>query len=262
MLNKYIFTITKNPLPSVICFCLGSIAFPCIELENSQVSWTTLPNNFDNMETTDIPYKIILKEGVGRCIVASRNIPAGQLILKDEALAEGPKEISRENLCLVCLDTTDLACSKCNMPMCKQCKNHDLHFSECEQLLVKCVQAPLPLKYSCVTPFRLWKRLLETPVLRRRADLLMDHADERRRVERIVVMEEQIMRMCKSCEIFRDDEEEKLFLRCVGLLQVNCVTAGGDRGRAMFPTMSFLSHSCANNARHIISKEGNPYKIR
>ena len=37
-------------------------------------------------------YSIIEKEGVGRCVVAARDIKAGEIILEDAAAAAGPKE--------------------------------------------------------------------------------------------------------------------------------------------------------------------------
>ena len=38
---------------------------------------------------------------------------------------------------------------------------------------------------------------------------------------------------------------------CLGLLCINAMGVGNGRGRALFPVFSFLSHSCANNCRHV-----------
>ena len=44
--------------------------------------------------------------------------------------------------------------------------------------------------------------------------------------------------------------------RCVGLLRTNALDGTGGKGRILLPTFSFLSHSCVNNAKHVLSDNG------
>ena len=46
-----------------------------------------------------------------------------------------------------------------------------------------------------------------------------------------------------------DPDAKKDFLRCIGLLKTNALEVQMGKARALFPTFSFLSHSCLNNAR-------------
>ena len=50
-------------------------------------------------------------------------------------------------------------------------------------------------------------------------------------------------------------EKEEEVLRCVGVLRTNALNLFSGRGRAMYPFFSFLSHSCLNNALHLIDKD-------
>ena len=50
----------------------------------------------------------------------------------------------------------------------------------------------------------------------------------------------------------------------LGLLHVNAMGVGNGFGRALFPAFSFLSHSCANNCRHVSEFDNNSgqFKVR
>ena len=49
-------------------------------------------------------------------------------------------------------------------------------------------------------------------------------------------------------------------LRSIGLLRTNALDGAFGKGRIFLPTFSFLSHSCLNNAKHVLSADGK--KIR
>ena len=49
-----------------------------------------------------LPFLVTFKEGVGRCVVAARDIAPGELIFREEALVIGPNH-DTPPLCLSCL---------------------------------------------------------------------------------------------------------------------------------------------------------------
>ena len=79
-----------------------------------------------------------------------------------------------------------------------------------------------------------------------RLDLLMDHLEENR----------EKGEDARKAQILSDliagdpDDAKKDFLRCIGLLKTNALEVQMGKARALFPTFSFLSHSCLNNARY------------
>ena len=87
-----------------------------------------------------------------------------------------------------------------------------------------------------------------------RLDLLMDHLEENR----------EKVEDARKAQILSDlidggggvgeggggdPDAKKDFLRCIGLLKTNALEVQMGKARALFPTFSFLSHSCLNNAR-------------
>ena len=104
-----------------------------------------------------------------------------------------------------------------------------------------------------MTPLRLWQAQLDDRDLAARLDLLMDHkrffsAEDEKCAENLVSITDK-------------REYKKDFLRFIGLLNTNAIEVHKGQGRAIFPTFSFLSHSCINNARHIIEPFGDKFKI-
>jgi len=73
------------------------------------------------------PYKVKTSEIYGRYLVASRNLTAGTVVIKEPYLAIGPKQDSLP-ICLGChkrLTKELYRCSKCKFPVCN---------SECEKV--------------------------------------------------------------------------------------------------------------------------------
>ena len=50
--------------------------------------------------------------------------------------------------------------------------------------------------------------------------------------------------------------------RCIGLLRTNCLDYDNKKGRILYPVFSFLSHSCVNNAKHVMDPKTTEKKIR
>ena len=80
-----------------------------------------------------------------------------------------------------------------------------------------------------------------------RLDLLMDHLEENREKGDEDARKAQIL---SDLIAAGDPDAKKDFLRCIGLLKTNALEVQMGKARALFPTFSFLSHSCLNNARY------------
>ena len=82
-----------------------------------------------------LPFRVEVKEGVGRCVVAARDIPALDVILRDYPAMVGPY-YDQHPLCLECLVKTDgtTVCPLCDLPLCAVCQGGatPTHNTECQ----------------------------------------------------------------------------------------------------------------------------------
>ena len=195
-------------------------------------------------------------EGVGRCLVASRDIGPGELVLLDEAAAWGPKEVSEE-LCPQCLKLTDEKCERCNCNLCSDASCIENHL-KCDCLFLRnCKNDKSLLLLSSVTPLRLHLASQRDSNLLNSLNLLMDHEDDRQ-----IHDPDHMSRSQDVVSNFGQSESfNKSVARCIGLLHVNALNIDNRAGRALFPTFSFLSHSCCNNAKHVVKRVKNKYEI-
>ena len=90
-------------------------------------------------EDTCLPYRIENSPGLGRYVVATRDILPTELIISEAAAALGPCQNTQPR-CLTCLASMDqmdpekiVWCDKCNFPFCsEQCATSDIHVNnEC-----------------------------------------------------------------------------------------------------------------------------------
>ena len=86
-----------------------------------------------------------------------------------------------------------------------------------------------------------------------RLDLLMDHNEDR-------LDKTEDEKISQALDQIIGNEDYK-FKRFIGLLKTNAVQVNKGQARALFPTFSFLSHSCITNARHVIEAQNNEFRI-
>lgn len=114
-----------------------------------------------------IEFQISSNQTLGRHIIATRNIKAGEIILRECPLVVGPK-IASHPVCLGChkqltLDNSNkdfYKCTKCRWPVCNiLCETSKFHFEECQ--LISQTNQPCPIKtnqpssaYCVITPLR------------------------------------------------------------------------------------------------------------
>ena len=85
------------------------------------------------------PYAVSEDEQVGRYLVASRDIQAGEVVWYDTPLEAGPNQLTTP-VCLGCYASVscDFKCSNCLYPMCSpDCSRQERHLDICK-ILSKC----------------------------------------------------------------------------------------------------------------------------
>ena len=124
------------------------------------------------------PWNVEKREGVGRVLVAVRDIKYLEIILEDDPIGLSPTQDTPQ-LCLQCFklipETDPFICS-CGFPMCSAaCAAGDRHAPEHELYTTAGVKARGRPDYPLVMPIRLLQQMEENPTLRDRLALLMDH---------------------------------------------------------------------------------------
>merc|ERR1712223_1187492 len=103
-------------------------------------------------------------------------------------------------------------------------------------------------EYPAILPIRTLKLKETNPSLWNRVDLLMDHSED-------ITPEQQEKIKTNVVDFIRENcnqsskYSEKEIVRAVGILSTNGVNQGMMLGHGLYPTFSFISHSCQNNSR-------------
>ena len=243
------------------------------------------------------PFRVLEREEVGRYVVATRDIDPLELILVDHPAAFGPNH-DTSPACLECLLPIDAEsihpCEMCSLPLCspttscgkRRSSGDSIHArAECEvfskptptgfEFRVK-LDREVPdgkdsfiaPEYGCITPLRLLMLKETEPHTWDRLKLLMDHDEDRRKETRYQEMFQVnvVDFLRKICGF--DYTEEEIF-RVIGILRTNAfhiqdpiMKRYNVGGRAIFPTFSFLSHSCISNARYSIEPISHKITLR
>lgn len=91
-------------------------------------------------------FQVMRNDKLGRFMVASRDLKAGEVIFREFAVVHGPKMKSHP-ICLGCHKTlhgvNTYRCTKCAWPLCgKKCENLDPHAVECQLMSAKNYKCP------------------------------------------------------------------------------------------------------------------------
>jgi len=197
-----------------------------------------------------MPWRVGQVEGAGRGLFASRNILAGEVVLKDWPVVEGPLPDGGEGICVICLDDEDVSrCIRCTLPLCKSrhkgCSNQ--HKKECDVFVEKKDIDEISREnlYTIVAVIRLLWEMERDPSMRSMLEPLMDHKEQFRNDEN----KKQVIKF-----LTKRNHEEELVLRAIGILQTNGVTShsvgGVGRGHGLYPVFSITNNNCIANTRH------------
>jgi hypothetical protein len=204
----------------------------------------------DNELRICYPVEIVVRNGVGRCMVATRDIQPGELVMRDVSAALGPREHHHQQqqpdrqCCQCCQQISSTSLQKCICDLDVCCSHSEL---ECRMLQRSSkFFEDESIKLKILTPLRLYLAQMEDRDLASRIDMLMDHNEDSHDKEGDSEKADIL------CDIIDDKEAKTDLMRCIGLLKTNALEVCKGRGRAIFPLFSFLSHSCVNNAKHIL----------
>ena len=190
--------------------------------------------------------------GVGRVLVARETIRAGENILTERAVVAGPAP-GPGPLCLNCCMPCrpEDVCRRCGWTVCSaECETGEWHSVECP-VLSSSPPPPSPC-LAAVLPLRLALLARRGDALAARLELLMDHMEDLH--TRPDFQSKWYRPVTES--LAQTDLTEQEILRGIGIFLTNAANMAPASGRWIFPTFSFISHSCVSNSRFFISPRG------
>uniref|UniRef100_A0A1B6FV33 MYND-type domain-containing protein n=2 Tax=Cuerna arida TaxID=1464854 RepID=A0A1B6FV33_9HEMI len=216
-------------------------------------------------------FQVVSSEKLGRYMVATRNIAAGEVVLKETPLVYGPK-ISCYPQCLGChrqLKGTSpdeetpksfYHCKKCDWPLCApRCENSLAHKKECELMTkqkhksVIVYQEP-PQKeaaYCAILPLRC---LLLDPQKLNEVLSLSSNLEKRINTPLYKVFKVNIVGFLHKALGLKQFDEETI-LKVTAVLDTNAFEIrrkmGNIKIRGLYCKAAMMSHNCLPNTKHV-----------
>uniref|UniRef100_A0A8D9BF04 Protein msta, isoform A n=1 Tax=Cacopsylla melanoneura TaxID=428564 RepID=A0A8D9BF04_9HEMI len=216
------------------------------------------------------PMKLCQDNVLGRYYVASRSIKAGEVVLKEVPLVQGPSQVTGP-VCLGCLKSismhTSEECPKCGWPLCRdpQCQLSEHHVPECDwtmskrgkKIKISNFTAPHP-SYECITTLRCLYKKFHQPAVWEKLMQLEAHLDECKKSPRYESDQKNVIQfLLNFFKLDQDFSEAEIFKIC-GIIQVNAhempLTEPGYM--AIFDRTSLVEHSCFPNLYKSFTNSG------
>jgi len=215
------------------------------------------------------PYVIQSDTTLGRHLVACKDIAAGDVILREEPLVLGPKQIT-EPVCLACYKRVcgNYKCSKCTWPLCgPQCEASPHHLPEC--VVGQEIGSPIDILsyretnhfYEVVTTLRAMTLKKRSPKKYAELMALESHIEERRDTPEFDLNQNRVVNMLKNYFMIRDfspeeiDASDENIHKILGIIDINAVDIPLEESEinAVYPSYSLLEHSCMANTKYTIN---------
>uniref|UniRef100_A0A6A7FNU5 Protein msta-like n=2 Tax=Hirondellea gigas TaxID=1518452 RepID=A0A6A7FNU5_9CRUS len=212
-------------------------------------------------------WKVAKHSELGRYMVATRDIAAGDLIMADAPILIGPKQIT-EPVCLACYRPVDgsYKCKKCGFPMCdSDCQDADTHQPECEAVSgsgrpvhVTLFGENNPL-YECITVVRLLALRDNDTILWRRLMALESHEERRSRTEAAAITQRTVVDIIMERMQQVDKYDEDLIKKILGIIDTNAyeIRLPDSSIQGIYSQASMLEHSCIPNTHRTFDADLN-----
>jgi len=210
------------------------------------------------------PFSVREKEGVGRLLVAARDIDKGELIFTEKALASGPNHTLEGDYCLNCMKPMEESrcCSKCGWPVCsEECEQGENHSLECTILAENKDKMNLEdmkergVIYWPVSALRMLLIGQANPGMWAIVQRMLGHRDKQKEKVTWSQYNEHLVQFirekCGLGDVYTAEEVEHVS----GVIDVNSIRLA-THGHGVYPMTSIMSHSCLANTKTIMNEDG------
>ncbi|ODM98666.1 Protein msta, isoform A [Orchesella cincta] len=202
---------------------------------------------------------------MGRYVVASRDIPAGTIVMDEEALVIGPKQDTLP-ICLGCHKSVDgtYFCSHCYFPLCNEdCEKNPIH-ADNECLIFRKKRAfPKQIEfdrhhpvYESILAIRCLRLKELNPKKWKRLITMEHHNNLRKELEGLWNRNEvNVVQFLKN--MFKIEEDPMEIHTVVGYGDINAfeIRQSGVSICGMFPDVALMAHECISNTHHSITDD-------
>ncbi|XP_013199552.2 SET domain-containing protein SmydA-8 [Amyelois transitella] len=218
--------------------------------------------------TQCVPARVREDDTLGRYLEATREIKAGDIVMKEKPLITGPAQVTPP-VCLGCYRLLEegmtVDCVKCGWPCCSEaCTLKEEHKPECfytqqrgDKVSITTFGMPHP-NYQCITTLRCLYQRDHNQKLWGKLQSLQSHCDERRGTDKWnndrKMIAEFIWKFFKLEGKFTEDE----IMKCCGVLQINGheVPLLEPEYLAVFDRLSMVEHNCRANCNKSFTSDG------
>ncbi|XP_055531487.1 SET domain-containing protein SmydA-8 [Wyeomyia smithii] len=232
--------------------CSGCSAVYYCGVEHQKQDWK-------NHKNACHPFKICSDERFGRYLVATKDIKAGEIVLKESPLVYGPAQVTAP-VCVGCLqglvENQFLECERCGWPVCqRKCQDHPSHQAECKftiargsKMSLQHFYVPHPV-YQCVTPLRCLLLAETAPAKWQELIKLESHEEQRRGSKQWRDDREGVAKLIPRFFKCESKWSEDDILKVSGILQVNGheIPLTEPSSVAIYSNASMAEHSCRPN---------------
>lgn len=229
-------------------------------------------SDWKNHKNKCAPYKIERNDVLGRYLIATRNIKAGEIIMKKSPIVIGPKTASFP-ICLGCHKRIETGinfyrCSKCKWPMCNAlCESSNIHIEECE-IYSQMENVPniennnaKQLGYCLVLPLRTLLLKAKNKNQYNSIESMESHLEENLMSPVYRMFKLTLVPFLKAA--LKTDISEGEVLKICSIFDTNCFDVRSSEGlvnvRALYPIANLLAHNCKHNTKHTFHDDD--YKI-
>ncbi|CAG5095368.1 Similar to SmydA-8: SET domain-containing protein SmydA-8 [Cotesia congregata] len=224
-------------------------------------------------------YNVLHNDKIGRYMVASKDLEAGEEILSEMPFVVGPKA-STYPLCLSCFSSwpqspEQTLCSRCSWPVCNEnCANASIHKDyECpifaavgEKFNVSAALEESNVtnvpQLECITPLRLLLAMEKFPERWEKEVKIMEAHNKNRSDKKQWKTDNVNIVGYLRDRLKLDRFSEETIQTACGILEINShevKTPMGFSARALYPTVAIMSHSCISNTSHSVCS--NDFKV-
>ena len=246
-----------------VCFlCMSKDCTPCQECR--LVSSCSAHLSLHSYKNSCFPWMVQQVAGLGKVLVATRDIAPREVILHDQPFGLAPVQNS-EPICLQCFQLLEAGSwfeCQCGFPMCsKRCSEGDRHRLECRLYRDADAKMESLQEYQIIMPIRMLRQMEENQSWSSQFYNLMDHLEERKaETENWEISEVQVVAPIRE-KLKQEKWSADLIQRCLGVTRTNASQRSAtqvyskdksnysDVGtvRVLHLTMSLMSHSCIPN---------------
>ncbi|KAI5712324.1 hypothetical protein M8J76_002915 [Diaphorina citri] len=207
------------------------------------------------------PMKLCEDKVLGRYYIASRSIKAGEVVLREPPLVQGPCQMTGP-VCLGCLKAISYhsseECPKCGWPLCRdpKCRESEHHTPECDwtankrgkKIKISNFTTPHP-SYECIIALRCLYKKSYQPQIWDKLMQLEAHVEEYKNSPKYENDRRNVVQFLLNFFKLNEEFTEEEILKICGIIQVNAheMPLTEPSYIAIFDRASFVEHNCYPN---------------